>query len=567
MVVASWTVVTRSHPQPEIDLTSLKQGAEADADAGDKYTGLDRFGRVVDQRWIKTGNGTHTDRFGYGYDRDSNRTYRDNLVNTAFGELYSYDGLGQLASFDRGTLNGTKTGISGTPSRSQSWDYDALGNWDSITTGGSTQTRSANRQNEITSISGATTPAYDANGNLTGDEAGKQFVYDAWNRLVRVKDSGGATLETFAYDGLFRRVSSTVGSTTTDLYYSAAWQVLEEKVGSNTTNRYVWSPVYVDALVLRDRDADANAGNGLEERLWVQQDANFNVTALVDGTGTVVERYAYDPFGSVTVYSPTWGTRTGSLYAWDHYHQGLRWDATATLYDNFNRWYGPSLGRFTSLDPIRFDAGDPNLYRYVGNGPVNRVDSSGLQIGRPMTATGKPLRECEKEWDNIKGGGPPTRPAPPAPTPPKPSTSKVPDEMPDLRQLGRPNLTPEQQAKLDAETEAGNAALLFTATGLLGLGLLRVGWIAWSAPAFDPFVGTGSPAGFGRLIGWGTGAEAAAARTASITAQEIQAAGITRPVAEYWLNFYTNAVATGRGGATAAERVRLMERILELLGG
>ena len=79
--------------------------------------------------------------------------------------------------------------------RTQSWDYDALGNWDSVTTNGSAQTRTANRQNEITSVSGATTPTYDANGNMTTDETGKQFVYDAWNRLKVVKNSGGTTLK------------------------------------------------------------------------------------------------------------------------------------------------------------------------------------------------------------------------------------------------------------------------------------------------------------------------------------------------------------------------------------
>ena len=45
-------------------------------DAGDQYTGLDRFGRVVDQRWVKTADGSHTDRFQYGYDRNSNRNKR-----------------------------------------------------------------------------------------------------------------------------------------------------------------------------------------------------------------------------------------------------------------------------------------------------------------------------------------------------------------------------------------------------------------------------------------------------------------------------------------------------------
>ena len=64
------TVVIRSHSQPGVDLTYVKQSGESNGDAGDQYTGLDRFGRVVDQRWIKTSSGTATDRFQYGYDRD-----------------------------------------------------------------------------------------------------------------------------------------------------------------------------------------------------------------------------------------------------------------------------------------------------------------------------------------------------------------------------------------------------------------------------------------------------------------------------------------------------------------
>ncbi len=40
--------------------------------------------------------------------------------------------------------------------------------------------------------------------------------------------------------------------------------------------------------------------------------------------------------------------------------------------------YSPTLGRFFSTDPIGFAAGDVNLYRYVGNDPLNRTDPSGL---------------------------------------------------------------------------------------------------------------------------------------------------------------------------------------------
>jgi RHS repeat-associated protein len=372
------TVVVRAHPQPNVDLSYVKRTGESVGDAGDQYTGLDRFGRVVDQRWLDPTSGTATDRFQYGYDLMGNRLYRDNLVNAAFGELYAYDGMDQLSSFDRGTLNGPKTGLTGAASRSQDWDYDAVGNFDSVTTnGGSPQTRTANAQNEITAISGATTPTYDANGNMTGDETGKQFVYDAWNRLVIVKNSGGTTLKTYGYDGLNRRVSETAGGVTTDLFYSASWQVLTEKVASNTTKRYVWSPVYVDAMVLRDRDT--NADGSLDERLWVQQDANWNVTALVNGSGVVVERYAYDPYGAQSVYNASWSSIGSSAYSWVHGYQGRPFDSTSGTNNFRNREVSPTLGRPIQVDMLRFAAGDVNFYRWEENSPNNRVDPSGLQ--------------------------------------------------------------------------------------------------------------------------------------------------------------------------------------------
>src|SRR5262249_59882496 len=104
------TVVKRAHPEPGIDLTYIKQTGESNGDAGDQYTGLDRFGRVVDQRWLVASTGTATDRFKYGYDRDGNRLYRSNEVNHSFDELYhangaanGYDQLNQLQAFARGT--------------------------------------------------------------------------------------------------------------------------------------------------------------------------------------------------------------------------------------------------------------------------------------------------------------------------------------------------------------------------------------------------------------------------------------------------------------------------------
>jgi hypothetical protein len=36
-------VVIRSHPQPGVDLTYVKQTGESNGDAGDQYIGIDRF--------------------------------------------------------------------------------------------------------------------------------------------------------------------------------------------------------------------------------------------------------------------------------------------------------------------------------------------------------------------------------------------------------------------------------------------------------------------------------------------------------------------------------------------
>lgn len=48
--------------------------------------------------------------------------------------------------------------------------------------------------------------------------------------------------------------------------------------------------------------------------------------------------------------------------------------------------YSPNLGRWLQTDPIDFKAGDTNLYREVGNNPVNATDPSGLD--KFWTSTG-----------------------------------------------------------------------------------------------------------------------------------------------------------------------------------
>jgi RHS repeat-associated protein len=358
-------VVQRAHPQDNVNLTYISPTGSTN-DAGDQYTGLDRFGRVAEQLWLNTGTNTATDDFLYTYDRDSNVLTRSNTVNSAFNEQYAYDNNNQITSFTRG-------------SHTQAWNYDALGNWLTVTTDGAPQTRTANAQNQYASISGqATAPMYDNNGNLINDPTnGHTYVYDAWNRLVAVKN-GSTTLESYTYDALRRRITETTGSQL-DLYYNTAWQVIEEQASGKTRAQYVWCPLLSDTLIERDSNP---SGGVLTLRLYVQQDANGNVTALVDTSGNVQERYVYDPFGTFTVFDASWHARGGSLFGWRYLFQGLRYDPTSGLYYSRNRDYSPTLGRFLEQDPLGFNAEDSNLYRFVHNDPIDATDPAGLKITR-----------------------------------------------------------------------------------------------------------------------------------------------------------------------------------------
>ena len=57
---------------------------------------------------------------------------------------------------------------------------------------------------------------------------------------------------------------------------------------------------------------------------------------------------------------------------------GREYIAQLGLYDYRNKVYSPVYGRFLQTDPIRFQGGDHNIYRYCGNNPINGTDPLGL---------------------------------------------------------------------------------------------------------------------------------------------------------------------------------------------
>ena len=65
---------------------------------------------------------------------------------------------------------------------------------------------------------------------------------------------------------------------------------------------------------------------------------------------------------------------------------GREYLSTIGIYDYRNRMYSPLIGRFLQTDPLGFDAGDNNIYRYFGNNPINGATLMARMPSRNMTA-------------------------------------------------------------------------------------------------------------------------------------------------------------------------------------
>ncbi len=246
-----------------------------------------------------------------------------------------------------------------------------------------TTTSTPTPANETDTISGGSciTTLYDADGDLTTDAAGNTYAYDAWNRLISVTNASSVVVASYAYDGLGRCITETNTTGTYDYYYNETNQVVETDVRTGTGDKvyqqFVWDPRAADTpLEMTQFNADGYATNSY----FYMQDANGNVTGLVDGTGAVVERYAYDAYGNVTVYGgDSWSTQiSASAVSNPILYQGMQWDAATGLYRTPNRYYSPVLQTWISRDPAGYAGSPGNLYDFCRNGPVSRIDPSGL---------------------------------------------------------------------------------------------------------------------------------------------------------------------------------------------
>ena len=112
---------------------------------------------------------------------------------------------------------------------------------------------------------------------------------------------------------------------------------------------------------------------------YPHHDVLGNVTMLTGKDGRLVERYTYSVTGQVAI-SDASGKRLAESAVGNRWmFTGREWLPEFALYDYRNRIYSADLGRFLQTDPLRFDAGDSNIYRYADNNYLINTDPLGLQ--------------------------------------------------------------------------------------------------------------------------------------------------------------------------------------------
>jgi RHS repeat-associated protein len=352
-VVASQSVATTSFSYDTLNrLTNISHRNPADALLNSyvfAYDSASRITRIDDMDGVTN----------YVYDQRDQLTSANHADALNPDENYSYDATGNRTTSHRhGTGYVVGDGVAGTIDN--------------------------NRQTS----DGTYTYAYDAEGNLTtrtliASGAVREFTWDHRNRLTRVTDRPSATgaptqVVEYSYDAMNRRIASKVDKTPGDAVDGTITYFVYDGIDvfadltdpdgsgpepSAVSMRYLHGPSVDQVLAQESTNGDVQ---------WMLTDHLGTVRDLVNNGGAVVNHIKYDSYGNVVAESgPAVNTRFK--------YTGREFDSETEMQYNRARYYDAAIGRLISEDPIGFEGGDANIYRYVANSPILATDPFGME--------------------------------------------------------------------------------------------------------------------------------------------------------------------------------------------
>jgi RHS repeat-associated protein len=350
------------------------------------YDGVNRVTSIIHANISATGASTTFENYSYSWDVAGRLTSK---VENTKQSTYTYDADNQVT-------NSTIPSAPDSPKPgpvTTVYSYDAAGNRTMV--GYVTTT-----DNELSS-DGKWDYTYDLEGNLTrkikvGGTETWYFTYDNANHMTGARQesadygpNGTALMvAVYKYDVFGNRIEK-------DVTFSGYPTQITKFVYDFTSSSSPDPSMLDDGGATTEVWADLNSNNTLRSRYirgdgvdqlfaritsgtayWYITDYEGSVRDLVYTNGSVYDHFDYDAFGNV-VYDSFFAindSTAGERYG----YAGREFDAeTGFIYERA-RYYNPADGRFLNQDPLAFDAGDVNLYRYVGNSPTLATDPTGL---------------------------------------------------------------------------------------------------------------------------------------------------------------------------------------------
>lgn len=228
---------------------------------------------------------------------------------------------------------------------------------------------------------------------------GFAIQYDYANRMVSYEDRATNKLTQYAYDALGRRIQKVLdalGTPQTTRYFYDGWRVIEEQTGAGATMATYVHGLYIDEVLNMQRGG---------QNYSYHADDLYNIMAVTNAAGAVVERYEYQDYGAPSIFDAAGTPIAQSMIGNPYLFTGREYDADTAWYNYRTRYLDARGGRFTTRDTIggwgdRANVG--NVYTYGSNGPVTRRDPTGMVELLNWGNWSKYLT-----WDQVQGfGGP-----------------------------------------------------------------------------------------------------------------------------------------------------------------
>ncbi len=276
-----------------------------------------------------------------------------NVKDSTRTQNFTYDALNRLTSAGDGSHWGN------------SYAYDAWGNLQKMpgSPAGENFQHAADTNNHLIGFS------YDAAGNMMNDGT-TNYIFDSENRITSAT-AGGVTT-TYTYDADGRRVKKSSGP---NYWYGPGGNVLAETDSSGNWTYYIFFGGQRLA-----RNVPQPSPNPPDIKYYVT-DHLHSTAMFVDQSGSVLDDNDFYPWGGlVPGVGKTTSTNTVKFTG--------KYRDSETQLDYFGaRYYANISGRWMSPDwaakPTTVpyaEFGDPqslNLYSYVRNSPIVRVDADG----------------------------------------------------------------------------------------------------------------------------------------------------------------------------------------------